>query len=170
MTRPARRWQRLLDSEAPAATVLIRLAVGIVFAAEGLQKFLYADALGAGRFAKIGIPSPDVMGPFVGVIEIVCGTLILAGCLTRLAVIPLIIDMVVAIASTKVPILLGHGYLGFADPSGGKHGLWNMLHEARTDLSMLLGATFLLVVGAGTLSVDAVLRRRATQARPEAAP
>lgn len=158
------RWQRLFDSAAPRATVLVRVAVGIVFASEGIQKFLYPAALGAGRFAKIGIPAPELMGPFVGVVELVCGMLILAGLLTRLAAIPLIIDMTVAIASTKIPILLGHGYLGFADPAGSNHGLWAMLHEARTDLSMFLGSVFLLRVGAGAISLDDVLRRRTMRA------
>jgi putative oxidoreductase len=152
-----------LASDAPRATLLIRIAVGVVFFSEGIQKFLYPAALGAGRFAKIGIPAPEVMGPFVGCVEIVCGALVLAGLATRLAAIPLIVDMIVAIASTKVPILLGHGYLGFAAPSVAKHGLWSMLHEARTDLSMLLGSSFLLLVGAGDRSLDAVLHRRATR-------
>ena len=80
--------------------------------------------------------------------------------LTRLAAVPLIVDMLVAIASTKVPILLGHGYFLFSSPSTSKHGLWSMLHEARTDLSMLLGSVFLLLVGAGSLSTDSVIRRR----------
>lgn len=156
--------ERLLSSNAPRAVILVRIAVGLVFVSEGIQKFLYPDALGAGRFAKIGIPAPEVMGPFVGVIEIVCGSLFLAGLVTRLAAIPLIIIMLVAIASTKVPILLGHGYFLFAEPSIGRHGWWSMLHEARTDLSMLLGSMFLLIVGAGTWSLDAVLGRR--HARP----
>jgi uncharacterized membrane protein YphA (DoxX/SURF4 family) len=68
--------------------------------------------------------------------------------------------MLVAIASTKVPILLGHGYLLFSNPSVSKTGLWSMLHEARTDLSMLLGSIFLLAVGAGGLSLDGILARR----------
>jgi uncharacterized membrane protein YphA (DoxX/SURF4 family) len=160
---PLARW---LASDAPGATLLIRLAVGSVFLSEGIQKFLYPAELGAGRFAKIGIPAPEVMGPFVGALEIVCGALVLAGLLTRLAAIPLIIDMLVAIASTKVPILLGHGYLGFAAPRVPKHGLWSMLHEARTDLAMLLGSIFLLLVGAGSRSIDAaiVTARRRRQA------
>lgn len=154
------RWQRVLESRAPAATVLIRVAVGVVFASEGIQKFLYPDALGAGRFAKIGIPAPEVMGPFVGIVEVVCGLLILAGLVTRLASVPLIIDMLVALASTKVPILLGHGYFLFANPSVSKIGLWSMLHEARTDLSMLLASIFLLLAGAGGVSLDGLLARR----------
>jgi uncharacterized membrane protein YphA (DoxX/SURF4 family) len=160
--------KRIMDSSAPKWTILIRLAVGVVFASEGIQKFLDPDAFGAGRFAKIGIPAPEVMGPFVGVIETVCGLLILGGLLTRFAAVPLIIDMLVAIASTKMPILLGHGYLLFSNLSGSKTGFWNMLHEARTDISMLLGSLFLLLVGAGPRSLDAVLgaesRRRASRA------
>ena len=148
----------MLGTAAPAVTILIRVQVGIVFASEGIQKFLYADALGAGRFAKIGIPAPQMMGPFVGAVELVCAALILAGFLTRLAAIPLIIDMLVALASTKVPILIGHGYYLFANPA--KTGLWAMLHEARTDLSMLLGSIFLLVVGAGAWSIDAAVSQR----------
>jgi uncharacterized membrane protein YphA (DoxX/SURF4 family) len=151
---------RLFASEGSRSTILVRILVGVVFASEGLQKFLYPAALGAGRFAKIGIPAPEVMGPFVGAVETVCGVLILAGLLTRLAAVPLIVNMLVAIASTKVPILLGHGYFLFSDPSAGKQGLSSMLHEARTDLSMLLGAIFLLIVGGGQWSLDAALRRR----------
>ena len=105
--------QRLLATTAPGATILVRLMVGGVFLAEGIQKFVYADELGVGRFAKIGIPSPEIMGPFVGLVEIVCGALVIVGLLTRLAVIPLLIDISVAILSTKVPILLGHGYWMF---------------------------------------------------------
>lgn len=157
--RPARGWRGLLATEAPRATILVRAMVGIVFVSEGIQKFLFPDALGAGRFAKIGIPAPELMGPFVGVVEGLSGALILAGLLTRLAAVPLVIDMVVAIAATKVPMLLGQGYLSFAGPPR-KTGLWSMLHESRTDLSMLLGSAFLLIVGPGAWSLDALLRRR----------
>jgi putative oxidoreductase len=136
--------QRLFASDAPAAIILVRFLVGAVFLSEGVQKFLFPEALGAGRFAKIGIPSPEVMAPFVGVFEITCGSLMLAGLFTRLAAVPLIVIMLVAIATTKVPILL-------------KDGFWKMAHEARTDWSMLLGAIFLLIVGAGVWSVDAWL-------------
>lgn len=159
---------RILHSRGPRAAVLVRLAVGIVFTSEGIQKFLFPAAQGAGRFAKIGIPAPEVMGPFVGVVETVCGLLVLAGLVTRLAAIPLIVDMLVAIASTKIPILIGHGYLGFAAPSVANPGLWAMLHEARTDLSMLLSSCFLLAAGAGGCSADAAILRT-TRAGPPGA-
>lgn len=156
----SRLFRSALESTAPRAVVWIRLAVGVVFAAEGVQKFLYPGALGAGRFAKIGLPAPHFLGPLVGAVELVCGLLVLAGLFVRFAALPLLAIMVVALASTKVPVLLGHGYWIFAAPSASRHGVWSMLHEARTDLSMLLGALFLRIVGAGPLSLDARLARR----------
>jgi putative oxidoreductase len=156
--------QKLSATTAPAATVLIRLIVGGVFLAEGIQKFLLPDALGVGRFAKIGIPAPEIMAPFVGAVEIVCGSLILVGLLTRLAAIPLWINISVAILSTKVPILLGHGYWLFTLPKLARYGVWSMIHEARTDFSMWLGLLFLLIVGAGSLSLDALLFRGQSRA------
>lgn len=157
-SQAARLRAQLLQSDAPRATVLIRIVVGGVFASEGIQKFLFPAELASGRFVKIGIPAPELMGPFVGGVEIVCGLLILAGLLTKVAAVPLLIDMLVAIASTKLPMLLGHGYWLFAAASKG--GFWAFLHESRTDFSMLLGSAFLLLVGAGPWALDAALRRR----------
>jgi uncharacterized membrane protein YphA (DoxX/SURF4 family) len=151
---------RLLSSHAPASTVLIRLLVGWVFLSEGIQKFLFPAALGAGRFAKIGIPWPEAMGPFVGSVEIVGGLLLLLGLLTRIASFVLLINISVAILSTKIPILLGHGYWLFSLADLKSYGFWSMAHEARTDLSMFLGLLFLLVVGAGSWSVDRKLMRK----------
>ncbi len=162
-----RSWRSWLDASAPRAAVFIRFAVGVVFASEGIQKFLYAEAQGAGRFAKIGIPAPEVMGPFVGMVEIVCGSLLLVGLATRLAALPLIINMLVALASTKVPILLGHGYWIFAHTFAPKAGFWAFLHESRTDLSMLCGATFLALVGADRWSLDARLTKPSTATQPQ---
>jgi uncharacterized membrane protein YphA (DoxX/SURF4 family) len=144
-------------TSAPAAVVLIRLMVGPVFLSEGAQKFLFPAEVGAGRFAKIGIPSPEVAAPFVGVVEIVCGALILLGLFTRLAAVPLVIVMLAAILSTKIPVLLGHGFWGFSLRQLPYYGFWGMAHEARTDWVMLLGSVFLLVVGAGAWSIDARL-------------
>jgi putative oxidoreductase len=149
--------RKLLATTAPGATILVRLIVGGVFLAEGIQKFVYPDDLGVGRFVKIGIPLPEVMGPFVGVVEIVCGGLLLLGLLTRLAAIPLLIDITVAIVSTKVPILLGHEFWGFSLSKLPRYGFWSMIHEGRVDFSMWLGLVFLLIVGAGCLSIDALL-------------
>lgn len=137
---------KLLATRAAAAVILIRLMVGAVFVSEGIQKFLYPAEVGAGRFEKIGIPSPAVVAPIVASFEITCGTLVLVGAITRLAVAPLVAVMLTAIATTKIPILLDQGF-------------WKMAHEARTDWSMLLGSIFLLIVGAGSWSLDAYWTR-----------
>jgi uncharacterized membrane protein YphA (DoxX/SURF4 family) len=136
------------------------MLVGAVFLSEGIQKSLYPAELGFGRFAKIGIPFPDIMGPFVGAVETVGGAFLLFGFLTRLAAFALFINISVAILSTKIPILLGHAYWLFSLPNLPKYGFWSMAHEARVDFSMFLGALFLLVVGAGPWSVDALLARQ----------
>lgn len=144
---------------APAATIFIRLMVGGVFLSEGIQKFLYPELLGAGRFMRIGIPLPEVMGQVVAAVEVICGALILLGFLTRLAAIPLLIDISVAIISTKIPILLGHDYWLFHVTKLSRYGFWSMASEARTDFSMLLGLIFLLIIGAGPWSIDARLSK-----------
>jgi putative oxidoreductase len=149
--------RRLLSTNAPAATVFIRILVGSVFLSEGIQKFLYPVELAAGRFAKIGIPAPQVMGPFVAGCETVCGALLIIGLLTRLAAVVLLIDISVAILSTKIPVLLGHGFWGFSLMKLARYGFWSMMHEARTDFSMWLGSLFLLIVGAGKCSLDAAM-------------
>ena len=148
---------RMIATRAPRSVKLLRLAVGAIFLSEGIQKFLFPELLGVGRFTRIGIPFPEVMGPFVGAVEIVGGALILLGCLTRMAAIPLVIDISVAIISTKIPILLGHDYGGFHVTKLARYGFWSMASESRTDFSMLFGLLFLLIVGAGAWSVDANL-------------
>lgn len=139
-------------TNAPSSVILIRLVVGLVFLSEGIQKFINPAEVGSGRFAKIGLPSPEILAPVVGAFEIVCGILVLLGLLTRLAVVPLIAIMLAAISSTKIPILFDKGF-------------WAMAHEARTDYSMLLGSIFLLIVGAGAWSLDARLKNNERSGR-----
>jgi putative oxidoreductase len=139
------RIKSMLSTNAPAATLLIRIAVGSVFLSEGIQKFLFPSDIGASRFAKIGLPSPELLGPFVGTVEVICGSLVLLGLFTRFAAIPLIIIMLVAMTTTKVPIFHERGF-------------WSMAHESRTDFAMLMGSLYLLLVGAGSASVDANLK------------
>jgi len=152
-------WADILRTRASAWTILVRLPVGlVVFLPEGIQKLIFADILGAGRFARIGIPDPQLMGPFVGVVEIICGALIIGGLVTRLAAVPLIIIMIVALISTKLPILIGHDVGSFRLAQDVKRlGIWSALHEARADLTMLFGCLYLLIVGGGRWSIDAAL-------------
>lgn len=139
-------FKKIIHTDNSKATILIRLMVGVVFLSEGIQKFLFSDTLGAGRFEKIGLPSPEFLGSFVGTFEILCGTLILIGLLTRLASIPLIIIMLVAIATTKSEVLANKGF-------------WEMMHGSRTDWAMLLGSIFLLIKGGGYWSMDKKLTK-----------
>lgn len=121
--------------------LIIRIVVGSVFLSEGIQKFLFPESVGSGRFEKIGLPNPEFTAHFVGSFEILCGLLILLGLLTRVAVVPIIIIMLTALATTKLPILLESGF-------------WKMAHDSRTDFAMLLCSLFLLINGAGQWSLD----------------
>lgn len=133
--------KKIIATEDSKTTVIIRLIVGAVFLSEGIQKFLFPAIRGAGRFEKIGSPSPEFLGGFVGFFEILCGGLILIGLLTRLATVPLIVIMLVAFATTKQEVYLEKGF-------------WELLHGSRTDWSMLLGSIFLLIKGGGNWSID----------------
>jgi uncharacterized membrane protein YphA (DoxX/SURF4 family) len=143
---------RMAFSTAPPATLLVRAFVGAVFLLEGILKFVNPQELGVGRFIKIGIPFPSFFAPFDGVFEIGCGVLLILGLMTRLGAIPMIINMIVAITSTKIPLLFQQGF-------------FKATHEARLDVSMLLGSIFLLLVGAGPLSLDSLIAARSKDRR-----
>ncbi len=147
-------FQRLLDASGPRAALVVRLLVGLVFFPEGVKKFLFPEQWGAGRFERIGIPAPEAMAYFVGGVEIVFGLLLIVGLLTRLSAIPLIIDISVAIATTKIPLLWR------ATAVSTKIGFWSMQAESRTDYAMLMGLLFLLFAGGGAFSLDALIGRR----------
>lgn len=134
-------FQRIIKTDNSKANILIRLMVGAVFLSEGVQKFLFPEIVGAGRFEKIGFDNPEFWASFTAVFEILCGTLILLGFLTRLSAIPLLSIMIVAFITTKYPTLM-------------EKGLWAMVHEYRTDFAMTLGNIFLLLKGAGKFSAD----------------
>jgi uncharacterized membrane protein YphA (DoxX/SURF4 family) len=137
-------------TRASGAVVLIRLYVGLIFAGEGALKFVRPDALGPGRFIKAGIPAGTFMAYLDAVFEIGCGLLIVVGLFTRLATLPMIVDMLGALGITKVPLLWGHAPLY---PKEG--GVWDFFHEGRLEFAMLCGSVFLLIVGAGAWSLDA---------------
>lgn len=125
----------------PIPTPPARVIVGSVFLSEGIQKFLFPDLVGVGRFAKIGFSNPAFWAYFTGSFEITCGLLVLLGFLTRLAALPLLVVMIVAFITTKFPFLINQGF-------------WAMAHEYRTDFAMTVLRVFLLIYGGGKLSVD----------------
>lgn len=148
-----------------SALILVRLVVGGIFLSEGIQKFLFPAERGVGRFEEIGIPFPAFSGYFVGVVETICGALILLGLLTKLAAIPLIIDMAVAFSVTKVTILWGAStdYPSYA-------GFWDFAHQARNDWALLLLSVFLLIGGPGKWALDSMLAARKRRQAPDNSP
>jgi putative oxidoreductase len=118
-----------------------RIIVGLIFLSEGLQKFIRPDEIGAGRFAKIGFPYPQFWAYCTGSFEIICGILVLIGLLTRLASIPLAIIMTVAFITTKMTLLISHGF-------------WPFAHEYRTDFAVTFLLILLLRYGGGKNSID----------------
>ena len=156
--------QRFLDFlfnpplTAPRSTLVMRLMVGGVFLSEGILKFVYPNQ-GVGRFTKLGIPMPGFTATFIGGFEIVGGILLIAGLLTRVIAIPFIVEMVVAILTTKIGLYLGTSPLPLP-PAPPKMGFWAVMHETRSDYAQILTSIFLLVVGPGSWSLDAMLSHR----------
>lgn len=145
--------------DGPPATLLLRLMAGSVFFWEGLIKFVYVNQ-GVGRFTKLGLPMPDVLAPAIAYLEIGGGLLLLFGLLTRWIAVPFVIEMIVAILSTKIGVYLGTSPLPLP-PAPPKVGLWAVLHEIRADWAQILTCAYLLWAGPGPWSLDALLRRRA---------
>lgn len=154
-------WMWSPPDSAPRSTILIRCMVGGVFLSEGILKFVYTNQ-GVGRFVKLGIPAPELMAHFVAILEIVGGVLLISGFLTRFIAIPFVIEMVVAILSTKVALYLGTSPLPLP-PAPPQIGAWAVLHEIRADYAQIMSVLFLLVAGPGPWSVDAFLARVRTR-------
>lgn len=150
--------------DAPRSTVLVRVMAGGVFFSEGILKFVYTNQ-GVGRFTKLGIPLPDLTANFIGALEIVGGLLLMAGLLTRFICVPFIVEMLVAILTTKVSLYLGTSPLPLP-PAPPKIGMWAVLHETRSDYAQLLCCAFLLCTGPGPWSLDAYLQRRRERQNP----
>jgi putative oxidoreductase len=139
-------FSQILETAENNRGLIIRLVVGLVFLTEGVQKFLFPDLLGTGRFMKIGFSDPAFWAYFTGTFEIICGSLVVLGLLTRIASVPLLIIMITAFITTKWPILM-------------KQGIWPFAHEYRTDFAMTLLLIYLLIYGAGKLSFDSFINR-----------
>jgi len=140
--------QGLKNLDTGSLTVLlVRIIVGTVFLSEGIQKFVFPEIRGVGRFIKIGFPVPEFLGYFVASFEVFCGALVLIGLFSRYAAFPLIIIMLTAIVSTKIPIFVNEGF-------------WEMAHAARTDWAMLLSSIILLISRNTKYSMEGYILKR----------
>lgn len=145
--------------DGPGSILLLRLMAGGVFLWEGILKFVYVNQ-GVGRFTKLGMPFPHFTAGFVGWLEIVGGLLLLSGLMTRWIAVPFIIEMIVAILSTKISLYLGTSPLPLP-PALPQVGAWAVLHEIRSDYAQIMTTAFLLLNGPGKWSLDALLQKEA---------
>lgn len=143
---------KISDSNADLKPLIPRLIVGLVFLSEGIQKFLFPEIVGVGRFTKIGFDNAEFLANFVASFEITCGIMLLMGLFARLASIPLLIIMATAIVTTKIPKLFNEGF-------------WTMAHDSRTDFAMTMLLIYLIIYGAGKLSIDSIIRNRPTNVK-----
>jgi putative oxidoreductase len=160
-------WLTHPPTDGPSSILYLRLMAGGVFFWEGLLKFVYTNQ-GIGRFTKLGFPYPEFTANFVACFEIAGGLLMMSGLLTRLVALPFVIEMIVAILSTKISLFLGTSPLPLP-PAPPKIGLWAVLHEIRADYAQIATSAFLLINGPGKWSIDAILQRR-TRHQPAPAP
>jgi len=151
------KWLDQTPVDGPVSTLLLRLMAGGVFFWEGILKFVYANQ-GVGRFTKLGMPFPGLTADFVAILEIAGGVLILSGFLTRLIAIPFVIEMIVAILSTKITLFLGTYPLPLPS-SPPQVGMWAVLHEIRSEYAQLLVVLFLAINGPGKWSIDAFFKK-----------
>lgn len=135
--------------------LIIRLMAGGVFFWEGILKFVYTNQ-GVGRFTKLGFPFPETTAHFVATGEIIGGLLLIFGLFTRFVSFYFIVQMIVAVLTTKISLYLGTSPLP-VPPAPPKIGIWAVLHEIRSDYAQILCCLFLLIEGAGRRSLDFVL-------------
>jgi uncharacterized membrane protein YphA (DoxX/SURF4 family) len=155
--KPIMKWLAHPPTDGAASIVLLRLMAGGVFFWEGILKFIYVNQ-GVGRFTKLGMPVPALTAGFVGVLEIVGGALLLGGFLTRFIAVPFLIEMLVAMLSTKISLYLGTSPLP-PPPAPPQVGMWAVLHEVRSEYAQFLTVLFLAINGPGKWSFDALIGR-----------
>ncbi|MDB4904486.1 MAG: hypothetical protein JWQ63_3767 [Mucilaginibacter sp.] len=138
-----------------SSIIIIRLMAGAVFFFEGILKFVYINQ-GAGRFTKLGFPFPEITAHTIATGEIIGGLLLIFGLFTRFVSFYFILQMIVAILSTKISLYFGNSPLPLpAVPP--KIGFWAVEHESRSDYGQIMACLFLLIEGAGRISIDFII-------------
>ena len=139
----------------PSSILIIRLMAGTVFFWEGILKFVYVNQ-GVGRFTKLGFPFPETTAHIIATGEIIGGLFLIFGLFTRVVAFYFIIQMIVAVLSTKIGVYFGTSPLPLP-PAPPKTGIWAVLHEIRSDYAQILTCLFLFIEGAGRRSLDFII-------------
>jgi|SRR5712692_3519723 len=142
LNRARRTFVAVADRLSWLPLALVRLLLGVVFIISGWGKLHNLDTV-TQFFTQLHIPAPGFNAALVAMTELVCGALVLVGLLTRLAVIPLIITMIVAIITVKMEDL---------------NGFRDLLRIE--ELHYIVFFVWLAIAGAGALSLDALFGRR----------
>jgi uncharacterized membrane protein YphA (DoxX/SURF4 family) len=137
----------ILNTANDSKLIFARVATGLIFLSEGIQKYLIVSMIGPAYFKEIGFGHPLFWAHFTGAFEISCGILILIGLITRIASIPLLIIMIAAFFTTKLPLLLNSGFLTFA-------------HEYRIDFALTMLLLLQIIYGGGKWSADLKISQR----------
>jgi putative oxidoreductase len=148
---------RLFRPEVSPWAIILRFAVGFVFLTEGLNKFINPDERGPGRFEGLGFPAPELVANAIGVVEVLAGSMLILGFLTRFAAIFLAGVALNAIVLTKLPVLLGAPIGPFTGVDASFYGVWGFLYEWRLDFAMFMGSIYLVAAGPDRRSLDAYL-------------
>ena len=114
----------------------VRVVMGLIFLNAGWGKVAIGFATVASNFAKMGMPVPGITGPFIALLELVGGALLLVGLAGRWVGLLFALEFVVAAFVVKLP---NTGWAG-----------------ARLDLMLLAGGVLLFFAGSGRLSIDEV--------------
>jgi putative oxidoreductase len=121
---------------------LTRLSVGALFVFTGWGKITHIDKI-VEYFAGLNIPAPEIQARLAAFSELGCGALLVVGLLTRLASIPLIVIMIVAILTAKLDDI--HSFNDFVGSS---------------EYLFILLLIYLVITGPGPLSLDKVLKKK----------
>jgi uncharacterized membrane protein YphA (DoxX/SURF4 family) len=148
-------WLFDTPTEGNKEIIILRLMAGGVFFWEGILKFVYPNQ-GVGRFTKLGFPFPEITAHSIASIEIIGGTLLIFGLFTRVTSFYFVLQMIVAVLSTKIALYYGTSPLPLP-PAPPKEGICAVLHEIRSDYAQILSCLFLLLEGAGRRSLDFII-------------
>lgn len=133
---------RVLERGRWLALLLARLAVGLLFMSTGWGKVHNLDKV-TGFFEHLGIPAPAYNAVLVGYSELICGTLLVLGLLTRFATVPLVVSMIVAICTAKASDI---------------HGLFDLV--GTDEFTYLVVLIVVAILGPGSVAMDQLLANR----------